>query len=69
MATTGLKQYLLFSGSNYYPSGGIDDLVGDYDTIGEAIGAANEELLKGYNESMKAAFDIVHLVSVHIPIH
>ena len=33
--------YLLFRGSDYYPSGGIDDLVGSYETLTGAIEASN----------------------------
>jgi len=44
-----MERYLLFRGRNYYPSGGIDDLVGDYKTLIEAINAANEDILKDYD--------------------
>lgn len=27
-----MKRYLLFSGATYYPGGGWEDFVGDYDT-------------------------------------
>ncbi len=30
-----MKRYLLFSGDLYYPSGGADDFVGDFDTLQE----------------------------------
>lgn len=29
-------RYLLFAGQNYYPQGGIDDLVGEFESIEEA---------------------------------
>jgi hypothetical protein len=35
-----VKPYLLFAGDNYYPSGGLDDLRGDFDTLEEAKLAA-----------------------------
>lgn len=31
-----MKKYLLFAGPNYYPSGGLDDLVKSFDSIEEA---------------------------------
>lgn len=31
-----MKKYLLFGGSEFYPEGGVDDLLGDFDTIEEA---------------------------------
>ena len=31
-----MKRYMLFCGDNYYPDGGIDDLVHIFDTIEEA---------------------------------
>lgn len=34
----GMKRYLLFQCNDYYPSGGWDDFVGDYDTIEDAQG-------------------------------
>lgn len=34
-----MKPYLLFSGHNYYPSGGADDFHADYDTQEEAVSA------------------------------
>lgn len=32
-----MKQYLAFYGAVYYPSGGMDDFIGDFDTKEEAI--------------------------------
>lgn len=32
-----MKHYLLFAGSNYYPSGGMQDYKGDFDSVEEAI--------------------------------
>ena len=34
-----MKAYLLFSGDNYYPSGGISDYKGDFDSLDEAVTA------------------------------
>ena len=33
------KQFLLFAGNDYYPSGGAEDFIGSYDTIEDAIEA------------------------------
>jgi hypothetical protein len=35
-----VRRYLLFAGEHYYPQGGAEDLVGDFDTLEEAWGAA-----------------------------
>jgi hypothetical protein len=35
-----MKRFLLFKGDNYYPSGGMDDFQGDFDTREEALQAA-----------------------------
>lgn len=43
-----MERYLLFRGRNYYPSGGIDDLIGDYKTLALAIEAAKEDIVKDY---------------------
>lgn len=34
-----MKQYLLFAGANYYPCGGWDDFVKDFDNLAEAKAA------------------------------
>ena len=31
------KRFMLFAGRNYYPSGGMDDYVGSFDTVAQAI--------------------------------
>lgn len=41
-----MKQYFAFYGDSYYPRGGMDDFVGDYDTIQEAIEAIEKAHLK-----------------------
>ena len=46
-----MERYLLFRGRNYYPSGGIDDLIGDYPTLELAIEAANSDILKDWEYS------------------
>ena len=42
--------YLLFSGNDYYPVGGADDLKGRYDTIEEAMAAHDPQRFK-YNRA------------------
>lgn len=32
-----MKQFLLFGGDNYYPSGGWGDFKGSFDTVSEAV--------------------------------
>jgi len=32
-----LKRYVLFNMDHYYPDGGMDDMVNDYDDLSEAI--------------------------------
>lgn len=51
-----MERYLLFRGRNYYPAGGIDDLIGDYPTLELAIEAANVDILKDY-EYQKFIYD------------
>ena len=36
-----MKRYLLFSGHDYYPIGGMGDFAGDFDTLEAAIESAN----------------------------
>jgi hypothetical protein len=35
-----MKQFLLFAGDTYYPGGGWDDFVGDFETVEAARNAA-----------------------------
>lgn len=35
-----VKRYLLFYGDNYYPSGGWGDFQGDFDSLDDAVEAA-----------------------------
>jgi len=41
-----MKRYLAFYGAVYYPSGGMDDFIGDFDTKEEAI----EKIQKHHKE-------------------
>ena len=48
-----MKNFALFAGEDYYPSGGMDDLVGLFDSVDEAVigaidTAADEDFL-GYD--------------------
>lgn len=38
-----MKQFMAFYGRNYYPSGGMDDFIGDYDTKEDALAAINKK--------------------------
>mgnify|MGYP001161531519 CR=1 FL=1 len=37
-----MKQYILFAFWNYYPSGGMDDMIDSFDTLQEAEGRIKE---------------------------
>ncbi len=39
-----MKNFLVFVGANYYPAGGMEDFVGDFDTVAEAIKAAGDKV-------------------------
>jgi hypothetical protein len=41
-----MKQYFAFYGDCYYPSGGMDDFIGDFDTKEEAFQAIKKEYAK-----------------------
>lgn len=38
-----MKQFMAFYGRIYYPSGGMDDFIGDYDTQEDALAAINKK--------------------------
>lgn len=42
------KRFLLFSFADYYPSGGLGDLIGEYDTAEESLVGASEKSLSEY---------------------
>ena len=48
-----MKQYLAFAGDQYYPSGGMKDFKGDFDTLKEAQVAA------GYLDEWQHVYDSV----------
>ena len=45
-----MKRYLIFAGSDHYPSGGMQDLIGTTGTVEESKELARKERLKYYNE-------------------
>ena len=48
-----MKRYLLFIGKCYYPNGGMDDFVGDFDTIEECEKVYNCKMREGFNKHWK----------------
>lgn len=38
-----MKRYLAFYGTHYYPSGGMGDFIGDFDTCDEAEKACDQK--------------------------
>jgi len=55
-----MKKYLLFIGGNYYPLGGIDDLVGGYDAFEEAVAAMNHYYKRdSYHASWAQIIDFI----------
>jgi hypothetical protein len=49
-----MKNYALFAGSNYYPAGGIHDLVSCFETLEDAIDVI----------AQRADYDWWHIVNV-----
>lgn len=43
-----MKAYLLFAGSHYYPLGGVEDYIGDFDSIEEAVEEFHESSYNWY---------------------
>ncbi len=39
-----MKRYLVFYGWVYYPEGGIDDFIGDFEDLNEAVSCIEERL-------------------------
>ena len=50
--------YALFAGADYYPAGGMDDLIGVFDMPTEA----QARFAAGYDESDGCDFDWAHIV-------
>lgn len=51
-----MKTYMSFAGSNYYPVGGINDFIGCFETLQEAINKINE-----YDDSYGRLYDWGHV--------
>lgn len=49
-----MKKYWLFYGYNYYPCGGMDDLVFAADTLEECKARYNQEFTKGFDKSIRS---------------
>lgn len=45
-----MKRFLAFYGDNYYPSGGVYDLLGDFDTLMEAVAALEAKVRSEQSE-------------------
>ncbi len=58
-----MKRYMLFAGSQYYPSGGWDDFKDSFDTCEEALVAARLQET-GYKGKTKPVYDWFHVVDV-----
>lgn len=41
-----MKQFLAFYGWFYYPSGGMDDFIGDFNSLGDAIKSVKKQKKK-----------------------
>ena len=56
-----MKQYLVFAGSDYYPSGGWKDFKGSFDSIDEAKKFLNTKELRSYDW-----FEIVDTIKMEV---
>lgn len=54
------KRYVVFAGSSFYPSGGINDLIGHYDTLEAARAAATAR--QPYSWDDNPLFDWWHIL-------
>lgn len=59
-----MKRYLLFAGNNYYPSGGMNDLAGDFDTIEEAVAFIGPRPGKVEDYEYTISFDWAEIVEL-----
>lgn len=57
-----MKRYLLFRGRDYYPSGGIDDLSGDFDTIEECIAECRRDMVKDLVDKHLKLFNALEII-------
>ena len=56
-----MKRYLAFYGDFYYPQGGIDDFIDDYDTIEEAKEAITKAHLQNRKDDIKWEYAWCHI--------
>lgn len=56
-----MKRFILFSGDDYYPNGGMKDMTGSYDTLDQAIAAFNEVDENGWRV---AGQDWMHVLDI-----
>lgn len=47
-----MKRYLVFFGPYYYPEGGMNDFIGEVDTIKEGISILDKTIMEGYDSDM-----------------
>ena len=52
-----MKRYLVFFGSNYYPSGGMGDFVGDFDNVEECKKALDFKVIEDYSPEIHGNAD------------
>jgi len=57
-----MKRYLLFRGRDYYPSGGIDDLLGDFDTVEECISECRKDMVKDLVDKHPKLFNAFEII-------
>lgn len=62
-----MKQYFAFYGDCYYPSGGMDDFIGDFDTEEEALQAIKKEYAKiiTYDSFWSQIWDTVNNIEIY----
>lgn len=53
------KRYMLFAGSEYYPSGGMDDLKGTFDTVEEATAEGYAKRYDWFHVVDRETLDVV----------
>lgn len=56
-----VKQFLLFGFDKYYPEGGAEDFVADFDTLEEA-----EEFVKTHNPKRRDLYNIMDLATLSV---
>jgi hypothetical protein len=61
-----MSRFVLFSGKGYYPRGGMNDLVGRYDTLEEAQKAFSSGVDPSGREFGQEWYQIVDLTSFEI---